>query len=91
MLGRGAMADPWLFARLRGEAIDNPELQERLQLMRKFLLEVVKSYTTLFCGEKQVLSRLKGVLTAMEEPLLQPVIDRLKKAKTLDDFRNRLP
>jgi tRNA-dihydrouridine synthase B len=91
MLGRGAIADPWLFARLRREADESPGAQERLQLMRRFLLEVANSYSTLFCGEKQVLSKLKGVLTAMEEPLYQAVIERLKKAKTLDDFRSRLP
>jgi tRNA-dihydrouridine synthase B len=91
MLGRGAIADPWLFARLRGEAEGSPGPQERLQLMRRFLLKVVDDYSTLFCGEKQVLSKLKGVLTAMEEPLYQAVIERLKKAKTLADFRSRLP
>jgi len=90
MLGRGAIADPWLFKRLRGEAAENPGRSERLELMQRFMREVVKRYAVLFCGEKQILTKIKGVLTAMEEPQLQLHVDKLKKAKTLADFELRL-
>lgn len=90
MLGRGAIADPLLFARIRGEAHGSPNEQERLQLLRRFMLDVVREYSVLFCGEKQVLTKIKGLLTAMEEPLLQNSIDRLKKAKSIVEFESRL-
>jgi len=90
MLGRGAVADPLLFARIRGEAPGLPNEQERLQLLQRFMLDVVREYSLLFCGEKQILTKIKGVLTAMEEPLLQYSIGRLKKAKSLAEFKSRL-
>lgn len=90
MLGRGAVADPLLFARIRGEASALPGKQERSQLLRRFMQDVTREYSLLFCGEKQILTKIKGVLTAMEEPLFQRTIDRLKKAKSLAEFESRL-
>jgi tRNA-dihydrouridine synthase B len=90
MIGRGAIADPLLFARIRGEANDIPTTADRLQLLRRFMQDVTREYSLLFCGEKQVMTKIKGVLTAMEEPVFQRAIDRLKKAKNLAEFKSRL-
>ena len=90
MLGRGAIADPLLFARIRGEASAAPTAEERRQILGIFMRDVTREYSQLFCGEKQVLTKIKGILTAMEEPLFQHSIERLKKTKSLADFELRL-
>lgn len=90
MLGRGAIADPWLFCRLRAGEVTQPTPAEQLQQMQRYLQQVVTAYAKLFCGEKQVMMKLKGVLTAMETPALQGRIDRLKKTKTFSEFERRL-
>jgi tRNA-dihydrouridine synthase len=89
MLGRGALADPLHFARLRGEAPEAGSRAERLAQLRRAIENILARYLELFCGDVQVLSKLKGVLLTMEDPLL-PELLPLRRAKTLAVFRNLL-
>jgi tRNA-dihydrouridine synthase B len=86
MLGRGAMADPLLFARLRGEAPATPDLGEYAEMLRRYLLELLARYGELFCGEAQVLGKVKAVLACMDDPGLARALKQLRKARTVQNF-----
>jgi tRNA-dihydrouridine synthase B len=90
MLGRGALADPLLFARLRGSAPETASRAERLAQLRGTIEAILARYQDLFCGEVQVLSKLKGVLATMADPLFEAELLALRRIKTLPAFRKRL-
>jgi len=60
MLGRGALADPLLFQRLRGMATAEPDQGERAAMLRRYLTDLLQLYQTIFCGEQQVLAKSRG-------------------------------
>ncbi len=87
MLGRGAIADPWLFERLRGRAPAEPTRTQRLQELCAFLLELQRRYGALFCGDTQILYKLKEVLAFTgADPALKEPVARLRRAKSLEAF-----
>jgi len=90
MLGRGAIADPLLFERLRGNAPAELPPGEALQGVARLLLRVLPEYRETFYGDVQVLHKLKGVFAAIEAEELQPTLRQLKKIKQLDRFRDEL-
>ena len=85
MLGRGAIADPLLFERLRGRASAEPERGERAAQLRWYLQNLLKYYGELFCGEFQVLGKFKAVLVTMDDPAFEKELKHLKRSKTLKD------
>jgi tRNA-dihydrouridine synthase len=86
MLGRGAIADPLLFERLRGRAAAEPDRKERAVLLRRYLLDLLARYRQLFCGETQVLGKIKGVLATMADPCFEKELKQLRKSKNIRDF-----
>jgi len=89
MLGRGAIADPWLFQRIRGRGVE-PDISQRLQQMVVYFDRLSENYVPLFCGEQQVLSKLKNVLDAFVDPELQTLKKKLRRCKTLSQFHDVL-
>ena len=89
MLGRGAIADPWLFQRIRS-GTSTEGLETRLTQMYVYLSKLAQQYGTLFCGEQQVLAKLKNVLDTFMEPALQPLVSRLRRCKSLPCFMEEL-
>lgn len=87
MLGRGAIGEPMLFERLRGRAAGEPRYQERREMLRRYLLDLLPRYGELFCGDAQVLGKIKGVVANVEDPELDKMLKRLTRSKTLHDFR----
>lgn len=87
MLGRGAVADPLLFERLRGRANPMPDLAERSATLQHFLRLLLARYGEQFCGDHQVLCKVKDVLTPMTDPDLAKSLKQLRKATTLRNFR----
>ncbi len=90
MLGRGALADPLLFQRIRGRA---PATRDELQLRHQsgeFIADLLPRYLEKFCGERQALMKLKDVLNFMTAPELQRDLGKLKRATTLSQFTQRL-
>jgi tRNA-dihydrouridine synthase B len=87
MLGRGAIADPLLFLRLRGEADPAPARAERAASLACYLLEMLERYSTLFCGENQVLGKLKKIIAQMDDPELAKTLKALRRAGNLRTFR----
>ena len=87
MLGRGAIADPNLFARLRGVVPEEPGEKELRAEFCDYLGDLLKRYQPLFCGEQQILAKLKEVPAFVSDPRLTPLAQQLRRARTLQDFR----
>jgi len=86
MLGRGAIADPLLFLRLRSGTVTLPIRAERVAMLRHYLSELLSRYQGLFCGEQQILGKLKTVFSTMDDPDLARPLKRLKKARSIELF-----
>jgi tRNA-dihydrouridine synthase B len=86
MLGRGGIGEPMLFERLRGRAATEPECQERRVMLRRYLVDLLPLYRELFCGDAQVLGKIKGVVANVEDPELDRELKQLKRSKTLQGF-----
>ena len=86
MLGRGAIADPLLFQRLRGLATAEPDQQEKATALQRYLRDLLTRYRDLFCGEAQVLNKVKGVLATMDDPSFAREVKQLRKAGTIRVF-----
>lgn len=86
MIGRAAIADPKLFARLRGTAPEKPSRKELAKDLKSYLKRLMPLYQERFCGEKQVLDKIKNVLIFVDVPEFSTTIKRLQKCKLIDDF-----
>lgn len=86
MLGRGAIADPLLFERVRGNANKAPDMIEKRAQLGSYLGEMSIRYGVLFCGDMQVLGKLKAIVSQMVDPELEKILKELKKAKTMRAF-----
>jgi len=90
MLGRGALSDPLLFKRLRGELPAEIDAKQRRQELYTFLDDLLPRYQELFCGDRQALMKMKDVLNFIPDEELQHDLNRMKRAKSMDVFRQRL-
>lgn len=90
MLGRGAIADPLLFQRIRGAVPDAQDVCQRQQETRRYLSEVCATYAELFCGDHQVLGKMKAVLACMVDEELAPWVKRMKRCQNLAAFKVEL-
>lgn len=86
MLGRGAIADPYLFERLRGRYPAVSGGAERRAELQGYLRDLLQRYQEIFCGEHQVLGKVKEVLAQVTEPELLPAVRRLQKCKKVSRF-----
>ena len=90
MLGRGAIADPALFRRLRGVGNSEPGRAERRTELARYLREMLVRYGQLFCGEAQVLNKVKEIIAYLDDPELAKPLKELRRAKTLRAFETAL-
>jgi tRNA-dihydrouridine synthase B len=90
MLGRGAIADPPLFLRLRGQVNPEPCREERITELERYLREVLTRYCQMFCGDTQVLNKVKEIITYLDYPELSKPLKQLRRAKTLRAFEAAL-
>ncbi|AMV73389.1 TIM barrel oxidoreductase NifR3 [Desulfuromonas sp. DDH964] len=90
MLGRGAIGDPQLFTRLRQAAPGAPAAAQRRSELHDYLRDLAADYRELFCGEAQVLAKLKEVLAFIAEPELAGVVRELRRSKTRREFETVL-
>ena len=56
-------------------------------MLSRYLCELLPLYSELFCGDAQVLGKIKGVVANVEDPELDRELKQLKRAKTLGAFR----
>lgn len=85
MLGRGAIADPRLFERIRGTAEAEPNAKEYKREMAVHLTLLLEAYTEIFCGEVQVLAKLRETLVHFSHPDLRRWGRRLAKKRLLSE------
>ena len=90
MLGRGGIGEPMLFQRLRGRAGAEPDCRERRSMLHRYLSDLLPRYCDLFCGDAQVLGKIKGIVANVEDPELDRELKQLKRSKTLQAFRAAL-
>ena len=90
MLGRGAIADPWLFNRIRGTAPDKPEGDERRRELAHHLSLLLTSYETIFFGDAQILTKLRTVIAMIPDPDQAKWCKALKKQKSVQSMRRLL-
>jgi tRNA-dihydrouridine synthase len=90
MLGRGAIADPALFRRLRGVVNREPSREERRTELDRYLREILIRYGRLFCGDTQVLNKVKEIIAYLDEPELAKPLKELRRAKTVRTFEAAL-
>lgn len=90
MLGRGGIGEPMLFERLRGRAAAEPESGERRAMLHRYLSDLLPLYCDLFCGDAQVLGKIKGVVSNVEDPELERELKKLTRSKTLAAFTSAL-
>ena len=86
MLGRGAIADPLLFQRLRQQMPGQPDRAERAAMLRHYLSGLLERYQPIFCGEQQILGKLKSVFACMDDPDFARQLKGLKKARSIRQF-----
>ena len=86
MLGRGAVADPRLFARIRGQAPARPVGPARQRELEAYLGQLLAGYREIFHGDAQILAKLKEVLAHVDDPELKRWVKRLKKVRRVDDL-----
>ena len=86
MLGRGAIADPLLFSRLRLRITTPPDRTERAAMLRHYLSGLLERYQGIFCGEQQILGKVKSVFATMDDPEFTKQIKGLKKATSIGKF-----
>jgi len=90
MMGRGAIADPWLFERIRGLAPSTPTPAERRSELHRYLAGLLERYWELFCGETQILCKMKAVLCYVGDVELERAIRKMKRAKNFAAFTENL-
>ena len=90
MLGRGALADPWLFQRIRGTMASEVDEKQRRQEVFEFVTDLLPRYADRFCGERQTLMKLKDVLNFITAECLQRDIGKLKRTTTINQFNKLL-
>ncbi|MBW2688728.1 MAG: tRNA-dihydrouridine synthase family protein [Deltaproteobacteria bacterium] len=83
MLGRGAIADPLLFKRLRDQNVQEPTEAETAAMLHRYLSDILTRYRELFCGEKQVLDKLKNVLFFVDQPAFSKQIRKMKRVSSI--------
>ncbi|MFK5926320.1 MAG: tRNA-dihydrouridine synthase family protein [Desulfuromusa sp.] len=86
MLGRGALADPWLFQRIRGELPSEVDEAQRRSDLSELLTDLLPRYLVKFCGERQALMKLKDLLNFIPDEFLQRDLGKLKRATTVVKF-----
>ena len=86
MLGRGALADPWLFQRIRGELPEDADERQRRNDIFELLIDLLPRYLVKFCGERQALMKLKDLLNFIPDEGLQRDLGKLKRTMTTAGF-----
>jgi tRNA-dihydrouridine synthase B len=83
MLGRGAIADPLLFERLRNRSAKEPSEAETAAMLHRYLSDLLTRYSRLFCGEKQVLDKTKNVVAFIDAPAFAKQVSQMRRAKSI--------
>lgn len=90
MIGRGALADPLVFQRLRQARVSCPDEVRQRRELAEFVLDLIPRYLAKFCGERQALMKLKDVLNFIPHLQFQKDLGKLKRSTTIARFQDLL-
>lgn len=90
MLGRGALADPLLFRRIREAQPARIDMSQRRRELAGYIGALLPLYLEKFCGERQALMKLKDLLNFIPDEDLQRELGKLKRTTTVASFCSRL-
>jgi tRNA-dihydrouridine synthase len=90
MIGRGALAQPLIFERIRNGATEVADESGRRRELYRFICDLLPRYLEKFCGERQALMKLKDVLNFIPDPELQRDLGKLKRTTTIAAFNSQL-
>ena len=90
MLGRGAVADPKLFGRIRGSEPPRPSGDARKRELAQHMQLLLTEYVELFHGDAQILSKFRETLAHIADPDLARWVKRLRKRKRVDGVEDML-
>ncbi len=90
MLGRGAIADPLLFDRIRGKAEARPTPTQQLALLQRYLGALLPCYQEIFGSEQHALGKMKAVVGQITDPLLASRCKPLLRARDIPAFARAL-
>jgi tRNA-dihydrouridine synthase len=85
MLGRGAIADPRLFDRIRGKADSDPGVTQRKREVAEHTARLLRAYMDVFCGEAQILSKLRETLVHYKDPDLRRWGRKISKRRAISE------
>jgi tRNA-dihydrouridine synthase B len=86
MMGRGAISDPLLFERIRGREPDFSEPDKRAAELHYYLKALLGEFKELFHGDRQVLTKMKEVVSQIREPVFKQELKKLKRTKNTNDL-----
>ena len=87
MIGRGAIRDPLLFKRLRGEAQQGLTRDERSAELCYYITQLTMRYRRIFSGDVQVLNKMKAILSMLrDDEFFAGEIRKILRTKNLDRF-----
>lgn len=86
MLGRGALADPFLFRRIRDRQPRNVDTAQRSAELQQYIAALLTGYLDHFCGERQALMKMKDLLNFIPDPTRQRVLGKMKRAQSREKF-----
>ncbi|MDG1483177.1 MAG: tRNA-dihydrouridine synthase [Myxococcota bacterium] len=90
MLGRGALADPYLFGRIRGTASATPTSTQRKAELAALWQYLLDDYIDILTGDVQVLSTFGSLTRHVDDPALKRWLKGLKKARRVTQLRKAL-
>ena len=90
MLGRGALADPFLFDRIRGACPPKPTDEERRRQLGHLWHDLLDEYVDLFAGDSQVLAKMGSVAKHVDDDGLRRWVKGVKKARSVAQLRTVL-
>lgn len=90
MLGRGALADPHLFGRIRGTAPATPTGAQRKSELAELWRAILDEYVEMFSGDAQVLSKFGSLTRHVDDPALRRWLKGMKKARRVAQLREAL-
>lgn len=87
MIGRGAIRDPLIFERLRGNAPRQPTRSERAAELKYYITELADRYLDIFQGNSQALNKLKTILSMLrEDEFFGKQIGKVLRSNNLERF-----
>jgi tRNA-dihydrouridine synthase len=90
MLGRGAISDPLLFERLRTRRTEVPTKTEIAEMLHRYLNDLLARYSELFCGERQILDKLKNVLMFIDTADFSEQISKMKRIRSINAMHDMI-